>query len=395
MRKMVPRHTNLAGKVIAGHPGTYDRWLLFSVMALVLLGVLMVASTSMVISEQQFHQPFYYLSRQVSGLALGGILALVLLRVEIAYWQRLSPWLLFLGIGVLILVLFPGIGHRVNGSARWIMLGPINLEGSELTKLCLVIYFAGYLVRHNESIQTTWGGLLKPLVILGIVAGLLLLEPDFGAAFIIGLTVLGMIFMAGVRLSYFLILIFGVAVAAAMAAIASPYRVARLTTFLNPWLNQFDSGYQLTQSLIAFGRGGWLGLGLGQSVQKLFYLPEAHTDFLFAVLAEELGLIGTLVVIGLYSLFILRGLFIARRAQQLGQHFGAYLAYGFTFWLGLQAMVNIGVSSGLLPTKGLTLPLMSYGRSSMLISCLVVALLLRVDYETRRQLFGFENVTLK
>jgi len=256
----------------------------------------------------------------------------------------------------------------------------------------MIVYLAGYLLRQKKQIQTQIQGFLKPLLVLTLITFLLLREPDFGAAAVILLTSLGMLFLAGVRLWQFTILFIGVIFVLGILAISSPYRLARLTAFLNPWINQFDSGYQLTQSLIAFGRGGWFGVGLGESVQKLFYLPEAHTDFLFAVLTEELGLIGGLFMILMFSVLVWRALCIGQHCFNAGQLFPAYLAYGIGLNIALQVMINIGVNMGVLPTKGLTLPLMSYGGSSLVITCMMLALLLRIDHEYRLSEFGFRLV---
>jgi cell division protein FtsW len=250
---------------------------------------------------------------------------------------------------------------------------------------------SGYLFRNNKEIKTRFIGFLKPIGILSVVALLLMCEPDFGATVVIMSTALGMMFLAGMRLQLFVLMFIVILVALAVLAISEPYRMARLTTFLNPWAHPYNSGYQLTQSLIAFGRGGWFGVGLGKSIQKLFYLPEAHTDFLFAVIAEELGLIGMLVIISLFTFLVIRIFMVGRQAQQLGRHFAGFMAYGFGLWIAMQFTVSIGVNSGILPTKGLTLPLMSYGGSSMLINCVVIALLLRIDYENRLILFGLRD----
>jgi len=281
-------------------------------------------------------------------------------------------------------VLVPGVGRNVNGATRWLPLGFVNLQVSELAKLAVVVYAAGYLVRRGEEVRSTIQGFVKPLGVMLLFALLLLLEPDFGAVVVIGATLMGMLFLAGVRLWLFGLLLVAAAGALALLAITSPYRMERLTTFMNPWADPFDSGFQLTQALIAFGRGEWLGVGLGGSVQKLFYLPEAHTDFLFAVLAEELGLLGAVGVIALFAYVVWRGFAIGQVAARAGRHFAAYLSYGIALWIGMQAFINLGVNMGVLPTKGLTLPLMSYGGSSMLVSCIAVALLLRVDRETRQ-----------
>ena len=289
---------------------------------------------------------------------------------------------------LLVLVLIPGIGRTVNGSRRWLALGPVGIQVSELAKMTMIFYLAGYLVRQKESVSQSILGFIRPMMVLGVVAVLLLLEPDFGATVVIACTVMAMLFLTGVKLRYYLGLMLGVGVSLAFLAVSSPYRVARLTAFLNPWADQFNSGYQLTQSLIAFGRGGWSGVGLGDGVQKLFYLPESHTDFLFAVLAEELGLLGILLVLALYSILVIRGLIIGLNANLQERLFASYTAYGITFWLGLQAAINMGVNAGLLPTKGLTLPLMSYGGASIVVNCMVIALLLRIDHENRWQALG-------
>ena len=385
---MQPRHFDTHGRVVSGPPSSIDKGFLFAVTGLIILGLLMVASSSIVISERQFYQPFHYLFHQVVYFGLGSLLVLFIVRTPTQIFKQVSGLLLLFSILLLVLVLIPGIGHVVNGSRRWFGIGFFRMQVSELTKLCVVIYLASYLVRHGESFRTQAIGFIKPMLILGLVSILLLREPDFGAMVVLTLTALGMMFLAGMRVRYFTILLILIVCAFAVLAISSPYRLQRLTTFIDPWSKQFDSGYQLTQSLIAFGRGGWLGVGLGESVQKLFYLPEAHTDFLFAVLAEELGLVGVLAVIALFMLLVQRGLVIGRRACQIGEFFSGYMAYGLSLWLGLQAMINVGVNSGVLPTKGLTLPLMSYGGSSILINCIVVALLLRIDFETRSKLFG-------
>ncbi len=369
-------------------PFLYDRWLLIAAGGLLAIGILMVASSSTVISDRQFGEPFHYLLRQMIYLGMGLMIAMVLIRMPIEYLENFGVGLLLASMVLLLLVLVPGIGHEVNGSRRWLGLAGFSFQVSEFAKMSFIIYLAGYLRRREAEVRSQVTGFLKPMALIGVIAILLLKEPDFGATVVIVTTTMGMMFLAGVRLRQFAVLLIGVAIAMAGLAISSPYRIARLTTFLNPWANQFDSGYQLTQSLIAFGRGGWFGVGLGDSVQKLFYLPEAHTDFLFAVLAEELGLIGVLVVILLFMVLVGRALHIGRQAYRFKRYFSAYCAYGFGLWLGLQAMINIGVNCGVLPTKGLTLPLMSYGGSSMLINCMVIAFLIRIDYENRLQKYG-------
>lgn len=384
---MGPQHKTKNGKISNKPMALYDKWLFYSVLLLVAIGSLMVASSSIVISEKYFNLPFYYFFKQLIYITLGVLTALFIARIPIKNWLEMSKTLLFITIVLLILVLVPGIGRSVNGSSRWLGVAGIALQVSEFAKLAVIIYIASFLDRHYLEVQTKFSGFFKPLLIVGIIAALLLKEPDFGAAVVITLTVLSMLFLAGVKLWKFSILAAAAFSSIAILAISSPYRVARLTSFLDPWANQFDGGYQLTQSLIAFGRGGVTGVGLGESVQKLFYLPEAHTDFLLAVLAEELGLIGLFVVFGLYIIVCIRGMMIGRFAEKNGNRFAGFLAYGLTLWLTLQATINIGVNIGLLPTKGLTLPFMSSGGSSIVASFIAVALLLRIDYEDRWQAY--------
>ncbi len=369
----------------------YDRWFIGAGIAILAIGIMMVASSSIVISDKLYHQPFHYLFRQVIYLLLGIGLIMALLRVEIARFERFSPLLILVAIFLLLLVLIPGLGKEVNGSRRWLDLIVFRLQVSELVKLLVVMYLASYLVRFGDQVRTEVVGFIKPMGLLSVICLLLLFQPDFGAAAVIMATALGLMYIAGVRFWQFVVLFLVVLAGLAVLAVSSPYRMARVTTFLRPWANQYTSGYQLTQSLIAFGRGGIFGVGLGESVQKLFYLPEAHTDFLFAVLAEELGLVGVGIVLSLFTLLIYRGFVIARKTFKAGNYYSAYLAYGLTMWIGLQVIINIGVNSGLLPTKGLTLPLMSYGGSSMLVNCALLGLLLRIDHERRLQEYGLSS----
>jgi cell division protein FtsW len=369
----------------------YDYLLIIYVLGLLLMGLLMVTSASINVSDQELHQPFYFFFRQIVFLGGGCVLGFFVMQFEVETWERLSWLLLIAALTALTLVIIPGIGRSVNGSMRWLGFGFLGFQVSEFAKLAIIIYMSGYLWRHHNEIKTQLSGFLKPMGILAVVALLLLREPDFGALVVIMVTNLGLMFLAGMRLRHFIVLFGGAVAGLSALAISAPYRLARLTSFLNPWAHPYDSGYQLTQSLIAFGRGGWFGVGLGKSIQKLFYLPEAHTDFLFAVIAEELGLIGTLCVITLFSLLVLRIFSIGRRAQMLGQHFAGFLAYGFAMWVAIQFVVSIGVNSGILPTKGLTLPFMSYGGSSLLINCLMIALVLRIDYENRLMEMGLRE----
>lgn len=365
-----------------------DPWVLIAALLLLALGLLIVASASMPIADRQTGQPFYFLLRQGAFLLIGLLAAGMVFQIPLARWRQAGPMLLLGAIGLLVLVLVPGVGKEVNGSMRWIGAGPVNVQVSEIAKLFALVYIAGYLKRHGAELRTArfWTSglaLLRPMVVLAVLAVLLLLEPDFGSVVVLMATALGMVFLAGVNLGQFGTLLLGTAAAMAVLLWSSPYRRARLVSFLDPWADPFASGFQLTQSLIAIGRGELVGVGLGESVQKLFYLPEAHTDFLFAVLAEELGLAGILIVIGLFMVLVWRAFRIGRQAERIGMLFSAWLAYGIGLWFGIQSLFNMGVNMGVLPTKGLTLPLMSYGGSSLVVMCMALALLLRIDVETR------------
>jgi cell division protein FtsW len=351
-------------------------------ISLLTLGIIMVASSSISVADRNFSNPFYYLERQLVFVAIGLLAAVSIFRIRLVQWEKSGMSLLIFALFMLVIVLIPGIGKSVNGSTRWLPLGVINLQVSELVKLFLVIYVAGYLVRHGDAVRRSLLGFLKPMMMVGLAGLLLLMEPDFGATVVIMGTVLGMTFLAGARFIQFISFVFIFACAALMLVVTSPYRMERLVSFANPWADPFDSGFQLTQSLIAIGTGGWFGTGLGGSVQKLFYLPESHTDFLFAVLSEELGFVGVSCVVILYTTLFLRALKIAAQAENAGNYFAAYMAYGIGIWLSMQAVINMGVNVGLLPTKGLTLPLMSYGGSSLIVCCMAVGLLMRIHYET-------------
>lgn len=363
------------------HRPPLDKPLLVGVLGLILLGIIMVGSASISIATDNGGNPFYFLIRQGIYITAGLLLGWQVLRLPLRFWERLGPYLLLFGMGLLILVLIPGIGRNVNGSSRWLGFGSLTIQPSELVKLFSIIYLSGYVVRRNSELKHSVWGFIKPLLVLGLIAFLLLLEPDFGTSVVVLATSMGVLFLAGVRVWQFLVLLFPVIFGLIGLAIVSPYRLQRVLSFLDPWQDAFGKGYQLTQALIAFGRGELFGVGLGASVQKLHYLPEAHTDFLLAVLAEELGLVGILFTIGLFSFVVWRIFEIADRAEQAEHLFAAYLCYGIALWIGFQAFINIGVNMGILPTKGLTLPLMSYGGSSITITCISIALLLRVAGE--------------
>ncbi len=362
----------------------YDAWLMTVIFLLLGLGLVMVASSSIAIADRQFHEPLYYFWRQMFSVAIGMSFIIAALKIPLSVWEFLSVPLLVLGLLLLILVLIPGVGREVNGSTRWISMGSLALQASEPVKLCVIVYLAGYMVRHGEHVRSNFAGFIRPICVLTIVAGLLLLEPDYGSCVVLFATALGMLFMGGVPLGRFFAWVLTAVVVLASLAILSPYRLQRLMSFVDPWQDPFNSGFQLTQALIAFGRGDWFGVGLGSSVQKLFYLPEAHTDFVFSVFAEEFGLMGTTILILLFSFLVWRAFVIGHIAERMGKLFAAYLAYGIGLIIGVQAFINMGVNLGVLPTKGLTLPLLSYGGNSMIITCLLLGILLRVEVENRQ-----------
>jgi cell division protein FtsW len=357
-------------------------------LGIVLLGLVMVTSASISIASQGSGEPFLYLQRQLILTLLGAGSAALVFCVRTEQLERASLPLLVFAAALLILVLVPGLGHSVNGSRRWLRVASANFQVSELVRVIVLIYVASYAVRRETELRSTFKGLARPLGILTCMGALLLAEPDFGAATVLFASGFALLFLAGARLRYVLGMMLIASVGFASLAMSSNYRLRRLTTFLDPWADPYNSGFQLTQSLIAIGRGEWFGVGLGASVQKLFYLPEAHTDFLFAVLAEELGLAGVALTLALFLGLIWRSFFIARLAAGAGLKFPAYLAAGFGLWLGIQAFINIGVNMGVLPTKGLTLPLMSYGRSSLIVAMAWVGLVLRVYHEATHEARG-------
>jgi cell division protein FtsW len=351
------------------------------VLAIVLLGLIMVTSASISIASKGGGDAFAFLERQLVLCLVGALLAAMVFCIRAEYLEKLAWPLLIVAVALLFVVLIPGLGHVVNGSRRWIRLLGFNFQASELARVLTLIFIASYAVRREDELRNTAMGLVKPMALLVFIALLLLAEPDFGAASVLFITGFGILFIAGARLRYVLLAAVAGAGAMALLVLLVPYRMARVTSFLDPWADPYNSGFQLTQSLIAIGRGEWFGVGLGESVQKLFYLPEAHTDFLFAVLAEELGLVGVAVTLALFIGLVWRSFWIAQLASRANLRFHAYLAAGFGLWLGCQALINIGVNMGVLPTKGLTLPLMSYGRSSMIVTLAWVGLLLRVYHE--------------
>ena len=359
----------------------FDPVLLSVSIGLLLIGYVMVASASLHLGIKMTGNGMYYPVRQLAHIGMGLVFGAGVAAIPIRVWEENGPRLFLAGLLLLIIVLIPGLGVKVNGSVRWLSLGGVRIQVSEVVKFFSVVYMAGYVTRHQESVQNSAFGLLKPLGLFSVASFLLLLEPDFGSAVVILMIAMGIMFLAGARLSQFIVLLLLIGVLAMLLVYFSPYRLVRVTSFMDPWADPLKTGFQLVQALISFGRGEWLGVGLGSGIQKLFYLPEAHTDFLFSVIAEELGFLGVVTVIGLFSLLVWRTFAIAVAAEQAGQRFSAFIAYGLGIWFGFQSFVNMGVNMGILPTKGLTLPLMSYGGGSMMIMCCAVALLFRVQSE--------------
>ena len=377
----------------------YDVSLAWSTLLLLALGLVMVYSASIAMAEASAHtgyRAWYFLARHAAFLAVGLAAAFVAFQVPVKVWQRGAIWLFIGGALLLVLVLIPGLGKSVNGSKRWLSLLVVNIQPSEFMKLAVILYAASYAVRkaaflHAEQPlrQTLLRGFAPLSVVMVLIGGLLLLEPDFGAFVVILAIAFGILFIGGLDWRLFLGLALLLPVALAAILIAAPYRVQRLTNFMDPWADPLHKGYQLSHSLIAFGRGEWLGVGLGSSVEKLLYLPEAHTDFLLAVIAEELGFVGVAAVIALFAWVLFRAYAIGRQAARLSRPFAALVAQGIGVWIGVQAFINMGVNMGVLPTKGLTLPLLSFGGSGIVVNCIAIAVLLRIDYENRRLLRGF------
>jgi cell division protein FtsW len=377
----------------------YDASLSWSALLLLAIGLVMVYSASIAMAEASTHtghRAWYFLARHAMFVVVGLAAAGVAFQVPVRAWHKLAPWLFIVGAALLVLVLVPGIGKSVNGSRRWLSLVVINVQPSEFMKLAVVLYAASYAVRraaflHAEQPlkQTLVRGFLPLFAVMVVTGGLLLLEPDFGAFVVILAIAFGILFLGGLdwRLFFGLALLLPVALAGIL--VAAPYRLQRLTAFLDPWSDPLGKGYQLSHSLIAFGRGEWFGVGLGASVEKLLFLPEAHTDFLLAVIAEELGFAGVAVVIALFAWLLFRTYAIGRQAARLSRPFAALVAQGVGVWIGVQAFINIGVNMGVLPTKGLTLPLLSFGGSGIVANCIAFAIVLRIDYENRRLLRGY------
>lgn len=358
--------------------------LLLVALGLLAFGMVMVSSASMTIGETCCKDPFYFVQRHAIALGIALAASLAAFYVPVERWQRNGVWLFLFGLLLLVLVLIPGLGRNVNGATRWIPLGPLNLQPSELMKLFAVIYVSGYLVRHADLVASRLSGFLRPMLLVGIAAVLILKQPDFGTTAVMLAAVMGLLFLGGVSVMPFAVLFGTVLLGLTVLILTSEYRMKRVLSFLNPWEDAFNSGYQLSQALIGFGRGEWLGVGLGNGIQKQYFLPEAHTDFLASVIGEELGLVGMLVIIAAFVFITWRAFRLGARAEAQGQPFAAYTAQGIGLWLGLQAFVNIGVNVGLLPTKGLTLPFLSYGSNSLIAASMGIAILLRIDATIRQ-----------
>lgn len=372
-------------------PAEIDPLLLWPALTLLLVGLVMVYSASIATAEGSAftgHQPAFFLVRHAVYLAVGLVGGLIAFQIPLRFWQQFAPWLFLGGLVLLAVVLIPGLGRAVNGAQRWIGLGPINLQPSEFMKLFAVLYAADYTARKLTEMDSFRRGFVPMAAVMMLVGGLLLREPDFGAFVVVVSIAMGILFLGGINGRLFAYLVAAMAAAFAFLIWSSPYRWERVISYMDPWRDAFGKGYQLSHALIAFGRGEWFGVGLGASVEKLFYLPEAHTDFLLAVIAEELGFAGVVVVVGLFALLTWRCFAVGRQALLLERIYAGLVAQGCGLWFGLQSFINMGVNMGLLPTKGLTLPLMSFGGSGIVANCVALAILLRVDYENRRLMRG-------
>ncbi len=384
---MIAASTKLSALFAAkhdGHPSAthpYDVTLILIALALMSIGVVIVTSASMPVADRLHDNPFYFAIRHGIYIVGAILAAMVVLNLPMQFWRMTNPYLLLAAIALLLAVLV--VGRTVNGSTRWLAIGPITIQAAEPAKLFFFAYLAGYLVRRYEEVTENLKGFIKPLVVFFALAMLLLLQPDLGTVVVMFATTIGLLFLAGARLWQFFALVFAGILAVVALIVFEEYRMKRVTSFLDPWADPFGAGYQLTQSLMAYGRGNWFGQGLGNSLQKLEFLPEAHTDFVMAILAEELGFVGVLAVLGLILWMVLRALSIGNKALEKGRAFDGYMAYSIGIWFSFQTAVNIGASAGILPTKGLTLPLVSYGGSSLIIMSVAVAILLRIDFELR------------
>ena len=369
-----------------GPRGSFDLWLLVALIGLASVGVVMVTSSSIAVADSQHIGAFYFLKKHLLFLGLGLFAAGMAMRTELKLLEKYAFHLMLIAFVLLLAVFVPHLGMRINGAHRWLNLVVTSFQPVEAVKLILVVYLASYLVRHRDSIETKFLGLIKPIAVAGIIVLLLLAQPDFGSATLVISVTIAMVWLGGARPIYLFVMGLPLMPLLVIAATGESYRVKRLTSFMNPWEHPFTDGFQLTQSLMAIGRGEWTGVGLGSSVLKLSYLPEAHTDFIFAVIGEELGLVGVMLVMGLFALAVGRGLYLGLKGVEVGQRFAGYVAFGISLMLAMQAIVSVGVNLGALPTKGLTLPLISYGGSSMVLTCAMAGVLLRATWEINRAL---------
>ncbi len=383
LNSIVNKYQKFSGSNINADKAVFDRSFIVLALVMYMIGLVMVASSSMPVAERLFNNPFHFVIRHTIYIVLSLGIAGVALQIPMAWWQKNSSYLLIFGIVLLVVVLL--VGRSVNGSTRWIVLGPITVQAAEPAKLFFFCYLAAYLVRRRDQVMEDWRGFVKPLVVFGILAGLLLKQPDLGTIIVMFVTTFGLLFLAGAKLWQFISLASVGVFLLSMLAIFEPYRWRRITSFLDPWQEPFGSGYQLTQSLMAYGRGEIFGQGLGNSIQKLEYLPEAHTDFVMAVLAEEFGFIGVALILLLSMVLVFKALMLGKRALAKEKFFEGFFAYAIGIWVCFQAAVNVGASAGIVPTKGLTMPLISYGGSSMIIMTIAVVILIRIDHELRMQ----------
>ncbi|MRR49584.1 MAG: putative lipid II flippase FtsW [Rhodocyclaceae bacterium] len=375
----------------AAAPADLDPFLLWPALGLLMMGLVMVYSASIATAEASrftANSGTYFLVRHGVFLAIGLVAGVVAFQIPLRFWQQMAPWFFLAAVVLLVVVLIPHVGKSVNGAQRWIALGPINLQPSELMKLFAVLYAADYTSRKLSDMDSLLKGFFPMALVMALVAVLLLREPDFGALVVIVSIAMGILFLGGLNVRLFIGLVVVLGLAFTVMILTSPYRLERLVGFMDPWKDAFGKGYQLSHALIAFGRGEWFGVGLGASVEKLFYLPEAHTDFLLAVIAEELGFVGVVAVVGMFALLVQRAFAVGRQAQVLDRVYAGLVAQGMGIWIGVQSFINMGVNMGLLPTKGLTLPLMSYGGSGIVANCVALAILFRIDYENRSVMRG-------
>ena len=362
--------------------GLPDLNFVFAAIALACLGLLLVASSSIEVASDQQGNPFGFALKHGLFLGVASIAGLVAYLIPTRWWYKYATHFLLLSIALLGAILIPGIGHTVKGATRWLNLGLINIQPSEIVKFTMMLFLASYLVRRLEEVRKQFSGFLKPMAVVGLIAVLLLMEPDYGTLFVLSCAVMGVLLLAGAPFTQYIIFGSALLLGLVTLAVIEPYRFERIETIFNPWAVRYGAGYQITQALLAFGRGGLFGLGLGNSVQKLFYLPEAHTDFVFAILAEEFGLIGALLTVAIMTYLVCRGFLIGRRAELGNRPFAAYLTYGLILLITLQMLINLAVNIGLAPTTGLTLPLLSYGGSSLVMTVVGLGVIARISADT-------------